>query len=100
MRNLEDMSPTDERFWPAVGQLSARTGHHVHEQEFHIFPVLRRTCSDDELVELGRLADQSGKLAPTRPHPASPHEGAALALIAPGVGLVDRIRDALTGRGR
>ncbi|MGH3902625.1 MAG: hypothetical protein ACRDTE_00225 [Pseudonocardiaceae bacterium] len=32
--------------------------------------------------------------------PSAPSEGAALAALAPGVGLVDRLRDTLSGRGR
>jgi hypothetical protein len=40
------------------------------------------------------------KMAPTRPHPAAPDTPPANKLLAPGAGLVDRLRDALTGRGK
>jgi hypothetical protein len=65
-----------------------------------LFPKLRQACSQQELMELGKKVQQTEKMAPTRPHPSSPSEGAALAALAPGVGLIDRVRDALSGRGR
>ena len=52
------------------------------------------------MQELGHKVEQAERVAPTRPHPSSPSEGAPLAALAPGVGLVDRLRDALSGRGR
>ena len=38
------------------------------------------------------------KLAPTRPHPNSPNNEVFHKLVGPGVGLMDRVRDKLTGR--
>ena len=38
------------------------------------------------------------KLAPTRPHPGAPNSEVFHKLVGPGVGLVDRLRDKLTGR--
>jgi hypothetical protein len=40
------------------------------------------------------------KMAPTRPHPSAPDTPPANKLLAPGTGLVDRLRDALSGRGK
>ncbi|MFY7066141.1 hypothetical protein ACOQFV_09790 [Nocardiopsis changdeensis] len=36
--------------------------------------------------------------APTRPHPGAPDTPPADRLLAPGAGLIDRMRDALSGR--
>ena len=38
------------------------------------------------------------KLAPTRPHPGAPNSALFHKLVGPGVGLVDRLRDHITGR--
>ena len=38
--------------------------------------------------------------APTRPHPSLPTSPPAIKLVAPGVGMVDRLRDTLSGRPR
>lgn len=40
------------------------------------------------------------KIAPTRPHPAAPDRPPVNKIMNPLTGLVDRMRDALTGRGR
>ena len=42
--------------------------------------------------------DAAKKVAPTRPHPAAPNNQLFHKLVGPGVGMVDRLRDALTKR--
>jgi hypothetical protein len=100
MKELEDLDPNDSRFWPTIRRLMAQVTPVVYEQQFILFPLMQKTCSNEELLTLGGRAQDSAKVAPTRPHPDSPKEGAALQMLAPGVGLVDRLRDMLTGRGR
>ena len=100
MKHLEALSPEEPEFWPTVRKLIAEIRHHVAEEENGLFPQLRAACSVEDLQELGRKVERVQKVAPTRPHPGAPSEGAALAAVAPGAGLVDRVRDALSGRGR
>jgi hypothetical protein len=52
------------------------------------------------LDELGEKVRSAKKTAPTRPHPGAPDTPAALKILAPGAGLVDRARDLVTGRGK
>jgi hypothetical protein len=59
---------------------------------------LRRRVPHEELVELAGKVESAKKLAPTRPHPAAPNSELFHKLAGPGVGLVDRLRDKLTGR--
>ena len=49
---------------------------------------------------LGDKVRRAKKLASTRPHPAAPTKPPANRILAPGLGLVDRMRDALSGRGK
>jgi hypothetical protein len=42
--------------------------------------------------------DRAKRLAPTRPHPDAPNAELFHKLAGPGVGMVDRMRDKLTGR--
>jgi hemerythrin superfamily protein len=100
MKQLETLSPTDAEFWPTMHELISQVRHHVQEEEDGLFPQLRAACSPEQLQELGRKIERVQQVAPTRPHPSAPSEGAALAAVAPGAGLVDRLRDALSGRGR
>ncbi|HKS52241.1 MAG TPA: hemerythrin domain-containing protein [Pseudonocardiaceae bacterium] len=99
MKKLEGLTPEQAEFWPTLHQLIGEIRHHVGEEENNLFPKLRAACSEQELQELGRKVQRAEKFAPTRPHPSAPAEGAALGALAPGAGLVDRIRDALSGRG-
>lgn len=99
MTKLESLEPDDAGFWPTVHELISSVRHHVQEEENDLFPKLRAACSKQALQDLGNKAEQVQKIAPTRPHPSSPSEGGALAAVVPGAGMVDRVRDALSGRG-
>jgi hypothetical protein len=82
------------------GSTDEQVRRHVDDEENDLFPKLREHCSQQQLAELGSKVEQAEKTAPTRPHPSSPSEGSSLAALAPGAGMVDRLRDALTGRAR
>lgn len=100
LKKLESLKPGDAEFWPTIHQMIGAVRQHVQEEENDLFPKLRNTCSQQTLQDLGQKVEQAEKSAPTRPHPSSPSEGTALAAAAPGAGMVDRLRDALSGRGR
>jgi hemerythrin superfamily protein len=100
MKRLEALTPDEFEFWPTLHELIGEIRHHVAEEENDLFPKLRAACPEEQLRELGRKVEQIEKVAPTRPHPSAPSEGVLLAVLAPGAGLVDRVRDALSGRGR
>jgi hypothetical protein len=52
------------------------------------------------LNDLGDKVRRANQMAPTRPHPAAPDKPPADKLLAPGAGLVDRMRDMISGRGK
>jgi hypothetical protein len=52
----------------------------------------------DILVADHRQVEELMKRAPTRPHPSAPDHPPFNKLLAPGAGLVDRVRDTLSGR--
>ena len=98
MKELEALDPSDSRFDELLTQLTATIRHHVQDEENDLFPRLRAACAREELVELAGKVEAAKKSAPTRPHPAAPDHPPANKLLAPGTGLVDRMRDALSGR--
>ncbi|MGH3099114.1 MAG: hemerythrin domain-containing protein [Streptosporangiales bacterium] len=69
-----------------------------NDEENDLFPQLRQACSHDDLLALGAKLRKAKSSAPTRPHPKAPDEPPANKFLAPGAGLVDRVRDALTHR--
>lgn len=84
-----------------LGQLISTIRQHVREEEKGLFPQLAEHVDERTLLDLGDRVAKAKSAAPTRPHPNAPTERPALLkAAAPGAGLVDRARDALTGRGR
>lgn len=98
MKQLEDVDAADARFLETFGRLEQMLRHHVTDEERDQFPRLRAELSREQLVELGKKVEAAKKAAPTRPHPSSPHSELFHKTIGPGIGMVDRLRDTLTGR--
>ena len=98
MKELEGVDSKDAQFLGVLGRLEAVLRDHVSDEETEQFPQLRATIPAEELVKIGGKVETAKKAAPTRPHPAAPHSALFHKALGPGVGLVDRLRDALTGR--
>ncbi|GAB7110350.1 hemerythrin domain-containing protein [Streptomyces phaeofaciens JCM 4814] len=100
MKDLEGCEADDPRFDRLMGMLMSEIRAHIADEEENLFPRLRAACPADALNDLGDKVRQAKKTAPTRPHPAAPDKPPANKMLAPGIGLVDRLRDTLTGRGK
>jgi hemerythrin superfamily protein len=100
MKELEGCAASDPEFDRLMGALMREIREHVQDEEDNLFPLLRQACPQDQLNELGDKTRKAKKTAPTRPHPAAPDTPPLNKLLAPGAGLVDRARDAISGRGR
>jgi hemerythrin superfamily protein len=98
MKELEAVEPDDARFDELVRQLETTLVDHIDDEEADQFPELRARVPRPELVEMAGKVETAKKLAPTRPHPSAPNAEVFHKLVGPGVGLVDRLRDKLTGR--
>ncbi len=98
MKRMEDVDASDPSFMEMVRQLEAHLRHHMDEEESKQFPQLRAHIPAEKLVDMGQKVQNAKKLAPTRPHPSAPHSELFHKTIGPGVGMVDRLLDKLTGR--
>lgn len=98
LKELEGVDASDQRFDSLVDEVIADVRHHIDEEETDLFRRLRQRCSHAELRELGIQLAAAKKTAPTRPHPNAPDTPPANKILAPTAGLVDRVRDVLTGR--
>ncbi len=98
MKQLESAEPNDARFAELVRQLRDVLRDHVEDEESEQLPKLRAHLSQEQLAQLAGKVETAKKVAPTRPHPAAPNAELFHKLVGPGVGLVDRLRDKLTGR--
>ncbi|WP_405140714.1 hemerythrin domain-containing protein [Sphaerisporangium sp. NBC_01403] len=100
MKELERTDPGDPAFDHLLDRFMATVREHVREEESRLFPELVKYAGAEELHAIGKKIRAIKKIAPTRPHPAVPDNPLAGKLLAPGTGLVDRIRDLVTGRGK
>lgn len=100
LKQLEKTDTDDPKMSPLLQALMDEVSAHVQDEENNLFPMLRRSCSPEALNDLGDKIRRAKSTAPTRPHPSAPNTPPANKLLAPGVGLVDRARDLITGRGR
>lgn len=98
MKELEGVEPSDPQFRVLLDQLEASLRDHVSDEESEQFPRLRAAIPRTELIKIAGQVETAKQVAPTRPHPAAPNSALFHLLVGPGVGLVDRVRDVLTGR--
>jgi hemerythrin superfamily protein len=96
LKLLEIAKPSDRDFDDIVRKVIDEVSAHVKDEEDRLFPELVEVCPQDYLFELGDKVRAAKAVAPTRPHPDAPDNKLATA----AAGLVDRVRDLLTGRGR
>ncbi|MFH9245213.1 hemerythrin domain-containing protein [Streptomyces lydicus] len=100
LKGLEMQEAIDPDFDRMVRELRTEVTAHVDDEENHLFTQLRSHLQQPALDELGEKVREAKKTAPTRPHPGAPSTPPANKLLAPGLGLVDRARDYVTGRGK
>ncbi|MFF1400673.1 hemerythrin domain-containing protein [Streptomyces sp. NPDC058287] len=100
LKELESTDADALEFTQLLVKLKVEVFTHVKDEEDNLFPQLREACHPFVLESLGEKVRSAKKTAPTRPHPAAPDTPPANKLLAPGVGLVDRARDFVTGRGK
>jgi len=98
MKQLESADAAGAEFLQLLDKLEEILRDHISDEEDEQFPQLRAAIPRDELVEMAAKVELAKKVAPTRPHPLAPNNQVFHKLVGPGVGLVDRLRDKLTGR--
>ncbi len=98
LKQLEGLEVSDPQFPQCVSRIQEVLADHVSDEETEQFPKMRAAIPTDKLVELRGKVEMAEKIAPTRPHPEAPHSEMFHKLVGPGVGMVDRLRDALSGR--
>lgn len=100
LADLDKLQPDDEGFEGRLAAFTAAARAHIAYEEARAWPLLRASISADEAQALGEQITRAKKLAPTRPHPHVPPQPGALKSAGPVAGVADRMRDAVTGRGK
>jgi len=97
LSELVDLDPREERFDAKVTVLMENVRHHVKEEQDDFFPKVRAELSRSALNDLGNALAEAKTSAPTQPHPRSPDEPPANAVVGAISGVVDRVGDNVTG---
>ncbi|MBO0821427.1 MAG: hemerythrin domain-containing protein [Nocardiopsaceae bacterium] len=97
---LASMTPEDRQFESVLAGFISDAREHIAFEETHAWPLLRAALSQQESSDLGDKIIQAKKMAPTRPHPNVPPQPGALKTAGPLAAAADKLRDALTGRGK
>ena len=98
LRRLGAARPGDDGYERLVNTLSTQVARHIDEASRRIFPRLRARCPESDLVRLGNRIEVAVEAAPTRPHPSTPQKPPWNKLVSPGLGVLDKVRDLLSGR--
>jgi hemerythrin-like domain-containing protein len=98
MKRIENTDASDPAFMALIDELEDQLRHHADDEEKEQFPALRAHIGSARMADLGEKVQTAKKLAPTRPHPSAPHSELFHKTVGAGVGMVDRLRDKLSGR--
>lgn len=100
LHEIGKLNPDDHRFDELLTAFISAARAHIAFEEAHAWPLLRASISAGQSAQLGDKIIKAKKLAPTRPHPHTPPNEGAVKTAGPLAGAADRLRDAVTGRGR
>lgn len=98
MKQWESVDAASPDFDQVLAKLESVLRDHVQDEESEQFPQLRSHVPADDLVDMADKVEKAKRVAPTRPHPLAPNNALFHFVVGPGVGLVDRLRDAWTKR--
>jgi hypothetical protein len=97
---LDKLNPADDEFEELVAAIIRDGRAHIAFEEERVWPRLRELLIPAGAEELGLQLMRGKDTAPTRPHPEIPPRPGVLKGTGPVAAIVDRLRDAVTGRGR
>jgi hemerythrin HHE cation binding domain-containing protein len=100
LARLDGMSADEPEFEKLVAQVIEDGREHIAYEQDMVWPRLRETLTPQEMIKLGEQMAAAKKAAPTRPHPHTPPSPGALKTVGAAAAMVDKARDAMTGRGK
>jgi hemerythrin superfamily protein len=99
LKRWESLDGDDPEFMTVYGEIKKGLLHHIDEEEEpKLFPQMQAALSQEEQLELGEKITKAKKLAPTRPHPSAPDSPPGDKILGVPMGIIDRIRDKMSGR--
>lgn len=99
LARIDKLGADDPEFDRLIAAFIPAARAHIEFEETRVWPGLRVGLSPAQARELGEKIEKAEAHAPTRPHPRTPPSPGVLKAAGPVVALVDRLRDAISGRG-
>jgi hemerythrin-like domain-containing protein len=100
LAKLDKLAADDPEFDKLLGSFIPDCRTHIEFEEARVWPGLRAALTKQEADKLGDQVSKAKQQAPTRPHPHTPASPGVQKAAGPAVGAADRLRDAVTGRGK
>lgn len=98
LRQLAGTGGDDTEFERLVAAVSIQVHRHAGSAAEDLLPLLEQMASTEELVRLGNRVETAEEAAPTRPHPGTPATPPLNKVVDPAVGVLDKVRDAMSRR--
>lgn len=96
---LDHATPDEPGYEQLLSDFIRDGREHIEYEQTEVWPKVSAALSTEQLADLGDKMERAKKMAPTRPHPHAPSSAAGQKAAGPGAGLLDRARDAASGRG-
>jgi hypothetical protein len=100
LSRLDKLAPADPEFDKLIAEFIPAARQHIEFEETQVWPQLRAVLTPEQAAELGARVAAAKEHGPTRPHPHTPADPAVLKTVGSAAALIDRLRDAVTGRGK
>jgi len=100
LARLDKVNSRDEEFDRLLAEYIPAARQHIAYEESQVWPGLRQVLSPAEAQDLGQKIQAAEDKGPTRPHPHAPPSPGVLKTAGPAVAVIDKLRDAMSGRGR
>jgi hemerythrin-like domain-containing protein len=100
LARLDKLSSRDAEFDRLLAEYIPAARQHIAFEETRVWPSLRQVLTPAEAQDLGEKIQAAEDAGPTRPHPHTPPSPGVLKTAGPAVAVIDKLRDAISGRGR
>ncbi|KAK4934101.1 hypothetical protein LTR66_015727, partial [Elasticomyces elasticus] len=93
LNEIQDMSPADPAFMPALDTLMETLHHHIEHEKYEDMPKLEKILPRSESEELARQFQRTKAIVPTRSHPSAPTSYWPETLVGLMAAPIDKFRD-------
>jgi hypothetical protein len=98
LKTMDGVRPEHADFGRLAGDVTAAVRRHAEADASELLPLLEQMVPVEDLVRIGNRIETAEEAAPTRPHPGTPSAPPWNKVVDPVVAVVDKARDAMSGR--